>query len=58
MTGTVAGTQFGVYTVYVANNRTQEDLVPTASGKVQPREPSLIVVVVQLQQSRPATLAV
>jgi len=34
------------------------DLRPAASGKAQPREAPLEVVVVQLQQSQPASLAV
>jgi hypothetical protein len=43
---------------YAVSNRTQEDLRPAASGKAQPREAPLEVVVVQLQQSQPASLAV
>jgi len=43
---------------YAAGYKTQKDLRPTASGKAQPREAPLDVVVVQLQQSQPTTLAV
>jgi hypothetical protein len=43
---------------YAAGFKMQKDLRPTASRKAQPREAPLEVVVVQLQQSRHAPLAV